>query len=66
MAGQRVRRAAVAQRQYEEVYLRVYESVGEARNSIGRYIDFYNGRTRACGSTPDQAYFNLQPLRAAA
>src|SRR5260370_42306420 len=27
---------------YEEVYLRAYESVGEARNSIGRYLDFYN------------------------
>ena len=29
---------------YEEVYLRAYESVGEARNSIGRYLDFYNSR----------------------
>src|SRR3981081_3776637 len=27
---------------YEEVYLRAYESVGQARDSIGRYIDFYN------------------------
>jgi putative transposase len=27
---------------YEEVYLRAYESVGEARNSIGRYLEFYN------------------------
>src|SRR5215468_1903071 len=27
---------------YEEVYLRAYESVGEARSSIGRYLDFYN------------------------
>src|ERR1700704_2995834 len=27
---------------YEEVHLRAYESVGEARNSIGRYIEFYN------------------------
>jgi len=34
----------VAQRQYEEVYLRAYESVGQARDSIGRYLDFYNGR----------------------
>jgi len=31
---------------YEEVYLRAYETVGEARNSIGRYLDFYNGRRR--------------------
>jgi putative transposase len=28
---------------YEEVYLRAYDSVGEARQSIGRYPDFYNG-----------------------
>src|SRR3981081_4672451 len=27
---------------YEEVYLRAYETVGEARSSIGRYLDFYN------------------------
>src|SRR5258705_10606517 len=29
---------------YEEVYLRAYEGVGEARQSIGRYIAFYNTR----------------------
>jgi hypothetical protein len=29
---------------YEEVYLRAYQSVSEARHSIGRYLDFYNGR----------------------
>src|SRR4029077_20810739 len=29
---------------YEELYLRAYETVGEARNSIGRYLDFYNRR----------------------
>jgi hypothetical protein len=29
---------------YEEVYLRAYETVSEARHSIGRYLDFYNGR----------------------
>ena len=27
---------------YEEVYLRAYDSVSEARASIGRYLDFYN------------------------
>src|SRR3984957_4984378 len=54
---------------YEEVYLRAYETVGEARNSIGRYLDFYNGRrphSSLDGSTPDQAYFNSPPLRTAA
>ena len=29
---------------YEEVYLRAYDSVGEARASLGRYLDFYNGK----------------------
>ena len=27
---------------YEEVYLQAYDSVSEARSSIGRYLDFYN------------------------
>ena len=27
---------------YEEVYLKAYDSVGAARTSIGRYLDFYN------------------------
>jgi putative transposase len=54
---------------YEEVYLRAYETVAEARKSIGRYLDFYNGRrphSSLDDRTPDQAYFNLPPLRAAA
>ena len=54
---------------YEEVYLRAYETVSEARNSIGRYLDFYNGRrphSSLDGSTPDQAYFNPLPIRMAA
>jgi len=54
---------------YEEVYLRAYEDVPEARQSIGRYLDFYNGRrphTALDRRTPDQAYFNPLPLRTAA
>jgi putative transposase len=27
---------------YEEVYLHAYDSVAEARSSIGRYLSFYN------------------------
>ncbi len=54
---------------YEEVYLRAYDSVGEARASIGRYLDFYS-RKRPHSSldarTPDQAYFDHLPQRAAA
>ena len=30
---------------YEEVYLRAYASVADARASIGRYLDFYNTKT---------------------
>jgi putative transposase len=54
---------------YEEVYLRAYESVAEARRSIGQYFDFYNGgrpHSSLDDMTPDQAYFDLPPLRAAA
>jgi putative transposase len=54
---------------YEEVYLRAYDSVSNARASIGCYLDFYNGRrphSSLDGTTPDQAYFNPLPLRLAA
>ena len=54
---------------YEEVYLRAYESVSEARASIGRYLNFYNGRrphSSLDGTTPDQAYFNPLQIRMAA
>ena len=54
---------------YEEVYLRAYNSVSEARASIGRYLDFYNRRrphTSLDAMTPDQAYFSPLPLRMAA
>jgi putative transposase len=54
---------------YEEVYLRAYDSVSEARASIGRYFEFYNQRRPHAsldGSTPDQAYFTPLPFRMAA
>ena len=54
---------------YEEVYLRAYDSVGDARGSIGRYLHFYNARrphSSLDGSTPDQAYFVPPPIRMAA
>jgi putative transposase len=50
---------------YEEVYLRAYANVAEARASLGRYIDgFYNTRRphSSLGRlTPDEAYFNALP-----
>jgi putative transposase len=54
---------------YEEVYLKAYDSVGEARASIGRYLDFYNGKrphSRHDGRTPDRVYFDNLPLAVAA
>ena len=54
---------------YEEVYLRAYNDVPEARASLARYLTFYNGRrphTALDRRTPDQAYFNPLPLRLAA
>ena len=53
----------------EEVYLRAYESVTQARASIGRYLGFYNSRrphSRLDGMSPDHAYFGLLPTRLAA
>jgi len=50
---------------YEEVYLRAYGSVSEARASIGRYLDFYNRRRPHSSldrQTPDEAYFNRNLL----
>ena len=54
---------------YEEVYLKAYASVAEARTSIGKYLTFYNTRRphqSLDGNTPDQAYFQPQQLPAAA
>jgi putative transposase len=54
---------------YEEVYLRAYDDVPTARASIGRYLNFYNGRRPHSSldrRTPDQAYFDPLPLRTAA
>ena len=54
---------------YEEVYLRAYGSVSEARASIGCYFDFLQSppaHSSLDGMTPDQAYFPPLPLRLAA
>jgi putative transposase len=54
---------------YEEVYLRAYETVAEARRLIGRYLDFFNTKrphSSLGARTPDQAYFAQPPALAAA
>lgn len=55
---------------YEEVYLRAYRNVSEARSGLGRYLAFYNRQrphSALGGQTPDQAYFNQpKPIPAAA
>jgi len=54
---------------YEEVYLKAYDTVSEARVSIGCYFGFYNTRRPHSSlerQTPDQAYFKWLPQIAAA
>jgi putative transposase len=49
---------------YEEVYLRAYETVSEARLGLGRYFTFYNqGRphTALDDKTPDEFYVEKLP-----
>lgn len=54
---------------YEEVYLRAYDTVSEARASLARYVEFYNARRPHSSieeRTPDEAYFEMRKLKAAA
>jgi putative transposase len=46
---------------YEEVYLKGYENIPEARKELGAYFDFYNKRRRHQGlegRTPDEVYWS--------
>jgi putative transposase len=48
---------------YDEVYLKAYASVSEARESLARFIAFYNTRrphSSLDGKTPDEVYFATQ------
>ena len=53
-----------------EVYLRAYDSVSAARESLDRYLAFCNTRrphSSLDGQTPDQAYLNpARPIPVAA
>jgi len=53
---------------YEEVYLRAYESVANARASIERYFRFYHSERRhqsLARRTPDDVYYNFASQRTA-
>jgi len=55
---------------YEEVYLRAYDSVSDAKHGISRYIDLYNQRrphSKLNKQTPNEYYFGqLEGLQHAA
>ena len=54
---------------YEEVYLRAYDTVAEARRLIGRYLNFFNTKrphSSLAAQTPGHAYFKRLPSSAAA
>lgn len=55
---------------YEEVYLKAYNSVSHARESIADYLSWYNQRrphSSLSDQTPDEAYFaKLSALETAA
>lgn len=49
---------------YEEVYLKAYDTVADAKTNLGRYLDFYNTRRphqSLDGKTPDTIYFENLP-----
>ena len=47
---------------YEEIYLKAYDSVHQAKQGIGDWMNFYNQDRRhvsLCRMTPDQIYYDL-------
>jgi putative transposase len=54
---------------YEDVYLKAYESIAEARQGLREYFEFYNSRRRHQGldrRTPDDVYWSTLPHKEAA
>ena len=54
---------------HEEVYLKAYENLTEARRELAAYFDFYNRRRRHQGladRTPDEVYWSTLHRQAAA
>jgi len=51
---------------YGEIYLKAYESVGQAGQSIASYLTRYNQQrphSSLLDKTPDEAYFAMLPPR---
>jgi putative transposase len=51
---------------YEDVYLKAYASIAEARQGLGEYFEFYNGRRRHQSldrRTPDDVYWSTLPQK---
>ena len=51
---------------YEEVYLKAYENIPEARRELAAYFDFYNTRRRHQGleeRSPDQVYWSTLRIK---
>ena len=49
---------------YEDVYLKAYNSIGEARKGLTKCFDRYNRRRRHQGlddRTPDEVYWSTLP-----
>ncbi|GBD98333.1 integrase core domain protein [bacterium BMS3Abin07] len=50
---------------YQDVYLKAYGSIAEARNGLREYFEFYNRRRHQSldRRTPDDVYWNTLPPR---
>jgi len=49
---------------YEDIYLKAYGSIAEAKEGLAAYFEFYNSRRRHQGlddRTPDEVYFTTLP-----
>ena len=64
LAGQHFYRTVWLSVKYEEIYLKAYESVSQARQSIAIYLKWYNQQkphSDLSDKTPDEAYFAMLP-----
>ena len=53
---------------YEDIYLHAYQTLSELKAALSRYFGFYNTRRPHQNleyRTPDEVYFNIQPMKTA-